>query len=105
MPVGTFSSKFLIRPWESIPCKTRADARSFARIIDLSGTVGFLESYCQAIHNGLKTALAGCDLDMLAGSQMNSGTLFPTIQSGELPISLIDDKVRRMLREIISVQG
>ena len=25
-----------------------------------------------------------------------------TIQSGELPISLIDDKVRRMLREIIS---
>jgi len=79
--------------------------REYRQRIDLSGTVGFLESYCQAIHNGLKTALAGCDLDMLAGSQINSGTLFPTIQSGELPISLIDDKVRRMLREIISFQG
>ena len=44
------------------------------------------------------------DIDMPGGSfaQMTSANLLPAIQSGELPLSNIDDKVRRLLRGIIS---
>jgi beta-glucosidase len=66
------------------------------------GFKGFLESDYQAIHDGLGAALAGCDLDMPAGNFMKSATLLPAIQSGKLSVSLIDDKVRRILREIVS---
>jgi beta-glucosidase len=63
--------------------------------------VGFLESDYQAIHNGLKAALAGCDLNMPSGSQMHCGMLLPAIQSGKLPFLLIDDKVRTMLKSYL----
>ncbi len=42
------------------------------------------------------------DLDMPDGKFMNSRTLGPTIQSGQLPVSNIDDKVRRILRKIVT---
>ena len=78
---------------------------------------GFIESDFAAIHDGLKAALAGMDIEMpggltiLSGSpftaappgQMTSEKLGPAIESGELSIGdNIDDKVRRLLREIIS---
>ena len=68
------------------------------------GFQGFIESDFLAIHDGLKAALAGMDIDMPGGAlaRMTSANLLPAIQSGELPLSNIDDKVRRLLRGIIS---
>ena len=66
------------------------------------GFDGVLLSDYQAIHDGVKAAQAGCDLDMPFGDFMNAQTLLPAIQSGQLSISAIDDKVRRILRKIVS---
>jgi len=65
------------------------------------GFTGLLMSDYNSIHNGLNAALAGCDLDLPAGNFMNSKNLSPFIP-GSLPVSVIDDKVRRILREVIS---
>jgi beta-glucosidase len=47
--------------------------------------------------------LAGDDLDQPGNfAQMTSANLLPAIQSGQLPLSTIDDKVRRILREIVA---
>lgn len=64
------------------------------------GFQGFVQTDYNAIVNGLKAAQAGADIDMLAGSQMNSANLTPAIESGELKVSTIDDKVLRILRQI-----
>jgi beta-glucosidase len=66
------------------------------------GFSGVLLSDFRAIKNGLQAAKAGMDLDMPDGMFMNSGTLRPAIQFGQLPISNIDDKVRRILRKIVT---
>jgi beta-glucosidase len=68
------------------------------------GFQGFIESDFLAIHDGLKAAKAGMDIDMPGGrlARMTSANLLPAIQSGELPLSNVDDKVRRLLRGIIS---
>jgi beta-glucosidase len=62
---------------------------------------GLLMSDYNAIHDGLSAALAGCDLDLPAGNFMNANNLGPYIP---MPLSVadIDDKVRRILREVIS---
>ncbi len=65
------------------------------------GFTGLLMSDYNAIHYGLNAALAGCDLDLPTGSFMNSQTLLPYIPT-PLSVSIIDDKVRRILREVIS---
>jgi beta-glucosidase len=62
---------------------------------------GLLMSDYNAIHDGLSAALYGCDLDLPAGNFMNANNLLPFIPS-PLPVSAIDDKVRRILREVIS---
>jgi beta-glucosidase len=62
---------------------------------------GLLMSDYNAIHDGLSAALYGCDLDLPAGNFMNAANLLPFIPS-PLPVSAIDDKVRRILREVIS---
>jgi beta-glucosidase len=62
---------------------------------------GLLMSDYNAIHDGLSAALYGCDLDLPAGNFMNAANLLPYIPS-PLPVSAIDDKVRRILREVIS---
>lgn len=64
------------------------------------GFPGFVQSDYGAILNGLKAAQAGADIDMLLGTQMNSTVLTPYINSGVLSVSAIDDKVRRILRQI-----
>src|SRR5271166_2241130 len=66
------------------------------------GFDGVLLSDYQGIHDGVKAAQAGCDLDMPFGDFMNPQTLLPAIQSGQLSVSQIDDKVRRILRKIVS---
>ncbi len=62
---------------------------------------GFVMSDWGATHNGENSALAGLDLEMPSGANMNSSTLSPLISSGIVPQSVIDDKVRRILRVII----
>ena len=58
-------------------------------------------SDCNAIHDGLSAALNGCDLDLPAGNFMNSQNLSPYIPA-PLSVATIDDKVRRILREVVS---
>ena len=66
------------------------------------GFTGFVMSDYDAIHNGVNAYLAGCDLDLPNGQFMNSTTLGPLILNGTLPESILDDKVRRILREVVS---
>jgi beta-glucosidase len=66
------------------------------------GFTGFVMSDYNAIHNGVNAYLAGCDLDLPSGQFMNSTTLGPLILNGTLPESILDDKVRRILREVVS---
>lgn len=61
---------------------------------------GFVQTDYNAIINGVQAAQAGTDLDMLAGTQMNPATLTPAIESGELEVATVDDKVVRILRQI-----
>jgi beta-glucosidase len=65
------------------------------------GFTGLLMSDYNAIHDGLSAALHGCDLDLPAGNFMNAKNLLPFIPS-PLSMATIDDKVRRILREVIS---
>jgi beta-glucosidase len=65
------------------------------------GFRGLLMSDYNAIHDGLSAALNGCDLDLPAGNFMNSQNLSPYIPA-PLTLATIDDKVRRILREVVS---
>ena len=65
------------------------------------GFAGPLISDYEAIHDGPKAALAGCDLDLPFSDFFNQTTLGPLVTNGTLPTSLLDDKVRRLLRGII----
>ena len=66
------------------------------------GFPGFVMSDYDAIHNGVNAYRAGCDLDLPNGQFMNSTTLGPLILNETLPESILDDKVRRILREVVS---
>ena len=63
------------------------------------GYPGFVQSDYNAVVHGLDAAQAGTDLDMM-GYQMNSKVLKPFLDSGELSAATIDDKVRRILKQI-----
>ncbi len=64
------------------------------------GYKGFIESDYNALQNGKKGALGGTDIDMPSGQFMNAATLQPLIADGTIPVSVIDDKVRRIVRQI-----
>jgi beta-glucosidase len=71
------------------------------------GWLGFIETDFAAEHDGVQAALAGLDIDMPGGSfaRMTPATLLPHITGGQaplIPLSNIDDKVRRILRQIVS---
>ena len=66
------------------------------------GFKGFVMSDYDAIHDGVKAYLGGCDLDLPNGQFMNATTLGPLILNGTLPESILDDKVRRILRDVVS---
>ena len=66
---------------------------------------GILMSDYQSIKDGVLAAEAGMDLDMPNGMFMNGTNLLPHITGGQvplIPLSTIDDKVRRILRKIVS---
>ena len=67
------------------------------------GYKGFLQSDYNAIITGLKAANAGTDLDMM-GYQMNATALTPYVEDGELSMTTVDEKVRRMLRAVYLFQ-
>lgn len=55
-----------------------------------------------ATHNAVNAANNGLDLEMPTGEYMNRANLLPAIQDGRVKESTIDEKVRRILRTIIS---
>jgi beta-glucosidase len=67
------------------------------------GFQGILMSDWGAAHDGVADALAGLDLEMPSGRFMTRATLLPAVKSGQVPESVIDDKVRRILRAGISM--
>ncbi len=79
-------------------CESRHLLREILK--DQWGFPGFVQTDYAAIVDGLKAAQAGADIDMLFGTQMNSTVLTPYINSGVLSVATIDDKVRRILRQI-----
>jgi beta-glucosidase len=67
------------------------------------GFRGLVMSDWGAVHNGIEAALGGLDLEMPHPDFMNQATLLPAIQGGQIPMALINDKVRRILRAAISM--
>jgi beta-glucosidase len=65
------------------------------------GFDGILMSDWGATHDGIAAANAGLDLEMPSAAFMNKRALTPAIQSGEVSLATIDDKVRRILRKAI----
>jgi beta-glucosidase len=59
---------------------------------------GLILSDWIATHDGIASANGGLDLEMPAPLYFNPETLLPAIQSGKVKESVIDDKVRRLLR-------
>ncbi|MGC1330504.1 glycoside hydrolase family 3 C-terminal domain-containing protein [Pseudomonas sp.] len=67
------------------------------------GYKGFVQSDYNAIITGLTAANAGTDLDMM-GYQMNATALTPYVESGALSMLTVDEKVRRILRQVYLFQ-
>ncbi|MHB1698974.1 MAG: beta-glucosidase [Acidobacteriaceae bacterium] len=65
------------------------------------GFDGILMQDWNATYDGIAAAKAGLDLEMPRARFLNAATLLPAIQDGRVPKSVIDDKVRRILRREI----
>ena len=66
------------------------------------GYQGTVISDFNAIHDAFKGAWAGTDIDMPSGLQFTEANLMPYLWSGQLTQNVIDDKVKRNLRAIVS---
>lgn len=62
------------------------------------GFQGILMSDWEATHDGIAAANGGLDLEMPSAKYMNPPTILAAIRSGAIPVSAIDDKIRRLLR-------
>ena len=62
------------------------------------GFDGVMMSDWTATHDGVAAANGGLDLEMPFGWYMNEETLLPAVKSGKVKESVIDDKIRRILR-------
>src|SRR5580704_9699676 len=62
---------------------------------------GILMSDWGATHDGIAAAKGGLDLEMPSPTFMNRVALLPAINQGTIPIAILDDKVRRILRKAI----
>ena len=62
---------------------------------------GILMSDWEATHDGVAAAMNGLDLEMPSPAFMNRETLLPAIKEGKVPVAVLDDKVRRILRKAI----
>jgi beta-glucosidase len=54
-----------------------------------------------AVHSTLGAANGGTDLEMPGPQYFNRDSLLPLIRSGQIPQATIDDKVRRLLRNMV----
>ncbi len=66
------------------------------------GFTGFVMSDWTSTYDAINTANAGLDLEMPYAKFMNPANLLPAIQDGKVKESVIDDKVRRILRTVIA---
>lgn len=66
------------------------------------GYQGMVISDFNAIHDAFKGAWAGTDIDMPSGLQFTEANLLPYLWSGQLTQNVIDDKVKRNLRAVVS---
>ncbi len=66
------------------------------------GFNGFVMSDWAAVHNGLLALNGGLDLEMPRATYMNRATMTKALADGQLKESVIDEKVRRILRTIIA---
>ena len=62
------------------------------------GFDGVLMSDSASTYDGVAAANGGLDLELPSAAFMNRATLLPAIQSGQVSLQTIDDKVRRILR-------
>jgi beta-glucosidase len=62
------------------------------------GFNGVIMSDWNSVYDGVAAARNGLDLEMPFAHFMSRETLLPAVRSGALPESIIDDKVRRILR-------
>lgn len=67
------------------------------------GFQGLVMSDWGATHNALGAAEGGLDLEMPGGDFFTQAGLAPLVKDGKLNPSLLDDKVRRLLRATISI--
>jgi beta-glucosidase len=65
------------------------------------GFDGFVTSDFGAVHSTVASAKAGLDLEMPTGKYFNADDLKSAVESGKLPISIIDDKLVRRFRTMI----
>lgn len=65
------------------------------------GFNGILMSDWGATHDGVASANGGLDLEMPSAAFMTKETLLPVVKDGRVPLTAIDDKVRRILRTAI----
>jgi beta-glucosidase len=63
------------------------------------GFDGVMMSDWTATHDGVAAANGGLDLEMPFGVYMNEKTLLPAVKEGKVKESVIDDKIRRLLRD------
>jgi beta-glucosidase len=59
---------------------------------------GIVMSDWGAVHSTLETANNGLDLEMPDGRYLNRTILLPLVKEGKIKESIVDDKIRRMLR-------
>ncbi|HVP09843.1 MAG TPA: glycoside hydrolase family 3 C-terminal domain-containing protein [Phycisphaerae bacterium] len=67
------------------------------------GFNGFVMSDWGATHDGVNSAKHCLDLEMPSGAYMNRDTLLPAIKKGDVSETVIDDKIRRMLRAFVTM--
>jgi beta-glucosidase len=67
------------------------------------GFKGLVMSDWGAVHSSIPTALGGLDLEMPDGKYLNKAALQKSIDDGTVPVSKIDDKVRRILTIIFKL--
>lgn len=65
------------------------------------GFDGIMVSDWNAVHDGKKAALGGLDLEMGSGHFSKNDRLLNLVKDGEVPMEVLDDKVRRMLRLMV----
>jgi beta-glucosidase len=61
---------------------------------------GIVMSDWTSVYEAVGAANGGLDLEMPSGKFMCRDSLIPAVQSGKVPLSIIDDKVLRILRQI-----